>query len=211
MHWLDPDYLPLTKGHVKQFLINPDGDADGFMLTDGTEIHFPPHLSAEIQDAVAPGDAVTVRGAKPRGADLVAAVAVDTASGHRIDDKGPSDHEEDRDNNHRKSKRKPIEHEGIVVRSLHGPKGEARGVLFKDGVTARFPKHQAEEVLSLIVPGVTLAIRGDGLEIEAGTVIEVNEIGSSLANLKPLKNKKPKRGKDEHDAEGSESVAAEGI
>jgi hypothetical protein len=42
MHWLDPNYLPVTKGTVHQFLLNPHGDADGMILTDGTEIHFPP-------------------------------------------------------------------------------------------------------------------------------------------------------------------------
>jgi hypothetical protein len=41
MHWLDPDYLPLTTGIVERFTINLDGDIDGFLLTDQTLIHSP--------------------------------------------------------------------------------------------------------------------------------------------------------------------------
>ena len=60
MHWLDPNYLPVTKGTLHQFLLNPHGDADGMILTDGTEIHFPPHMAKEIVAAIHPGQTVTV-------------------------------------------------------------------------------------------------------------------------------------------------------
>ena len=74
MHWLDPDYLPLTTGIVERFTINLDGDIDGLLLTDQTLIHSPPHLSDRVKSAVRAGDSVRVRGVKPRGADLIAAV-----------------------------------------------------------------------------------------------------------------------------------------
>ena len=42
MHWLDPDHLPEISGTFERFLLNPHGDADGMILSDGTEVHFPP-------------------------------------------------------------------------------------------------------------------------------------------------------------------------
>ena len=45
MHWIDPACLPETKGVVDRFLINPHGAADGLLLKDGKEVHFPPHMS----------------------------------------------------------------------------------------------------------------------------------------------------------------------
>lgn len=199
MHWLDPDYLPATKGIVKQFLLNPHGDADGFILMDGTEVHFPPHMSNEMRAAVAPGDEVTIRGAKPRYAEMIAAVAVDTAGGRRIDDKGPPD-DDDEDHHgkdHRKPKHEQMQIEGVVVRALHGPKGEVRGALLEDGTTLRFPKDRADGVATLITPEASLAVRGKGLKTEIGIVIDAKEMGTSSDDLKPLKHN-PKHGKHDH-------------
>ena len=96
MHWIDPDCLPETKGSFERFVLNPHGEIDGLVLNGGKErttlIHVPPHLSAAIETSIRPGEAVTVRGVRPRGADMVAAVALTTAAGHVIIDDGP-DHE----------------------------------------------------------------------------------------------------------------------
>jgi hypothetical protein len=67
MHWIDPDHLPEITGIVDQFLVNKHGEADGFLLTDGEEVHVPPHLSARLLRDVLPGSQVKVRGVRPRG------------------------------------------------------------------------------------------------------------------------------------------------
>ena len=53
----DSSQLPETKGTVKQYTLTPRGDVDGLILSDGTEIKLPPHLTAQIVFAVKPGDA----------------------------------------------------------------------------------------------------------------------------------------------------------
>jgi len=58
MHWIDPDYLPEIAGTVDQFLVNKHGEADGFLLTDGSEVHVPPHLSSRLLRDVRPGGKV---------------------------------------------------------------------------------------------------------------------------------------------------------
>jgi hypothetical protein len=199
MHWLDPDYLPATAGTVDRFLLNPHGDGDGMLLADGTEIHFPPHLWSAVRQAIRPGDAVTVRGARPRGADLVAAVAIDTAAGERIDDHGPpaghKHHEHGPKAKHAiKPHRTPVEAEGVVRRALHGPKGEVRGVLFEDGSIVRFPPHEAAELVDMLVPGAGLVVEGEGIDTEFGRVIHAHKVRSSSRHrtLKPKEAKKPK-------------------
>jgi len=81
-------HLTETKGTVDRFLPNPHGDAWILLLTDGTEVHFPPHLSTQVAAAVKPGGEVLVRGTRPRGADAVAAVSLETADGTRINAQG---------------------------------------------------------------------------------------------------------------------------
>src|SRR5437764_647742 len=88
MHRLDFDYLPEISGTFERFLINPRGDADGMLLTNGAEVHFPPHMSAELCAAIHAGAIVKVRGVQPRG-DMIAAVAFETGDGTRIVDNGP--------------------------------------------------------------------------------------------------------------------------
>ena len=68
MHWIDPDYLPEITGTVDQFLVNKHGEADGFLLADGGEVHVPPHLSSRLLRNFRPGSKVRVRGVRPRGA-----------------------------------------------------------------------------------------------------------------------------------------------
>src|SRR5438067_9405972 len=58
----DPQQLPMQRGEVQQFTLTPRGDIDGLILTDGTEVKTPPHLSTEIANSVKPGDTVTIHG-----------------------------------------------------------------------------------------------------------------------------------------------------
>jgi hypothetical protein len=195
MHWLDPDYLPEVCGTFERFLINPHGDADGMILTDGTEVHFPPHMSAEVCAAIRPGEKtkVKVRGVRPRSGDLIAAVAIETSDGERIVDNGPpKGHNKKPHNNVAKPKREPMDAEGIVQRVLHGPKGEARGALLEDGRMIRIPPHEAERIANSFSAGKTIAVRGEGLATALGTVIEAREVGATNDDLQPLKPNKPK-------------------
>jgi hypothetical protein len=207
MHWLDPDYLPEVFGTLERFLINPHGDADGMILTDGTEVHFPPHLSDEVCAAIRAGEKtkVKVRGVRPRGGNLIAAIAIETADGKRIVDNGPPKGHDDKKKPHKhapKPKRELMDAEGIVRRVLHGPKGEARGALLEDGRIIRIEPHEAERIANLLSPGKTIAVRGEGLASALGTMIEAREVGVTKDDLQPLKAKKPKPEKHrDHDAE----------
>lgn len=188
MHWLDPDYLPVTRGTLDRFLLNPHGDIDGLLLTDGTEIHTPPHLSRALARALKPRSRLEVRGVAVRGADVIVAVAIDPAKVKRIVDEGPKPGEE---------KPKPHDdgsrwsYEGEIARLLHGPKGNAHGVLLDDGVIVRFPPHAATELGRMLAPGKSIAVEGRWTDTAHGAVIHAEAIGTSADSLKPMP-KKPK-------------------
>src|ERR1700742_2785282 len=89
MHWIDPECLLETRGTVTQFLLNPHGEPDGFILGNDRQVHFPPHMARQVTKLIGIGDKVRVRGVKPRGAGIVAAVQVTSSTGVKILDEGP--------------------------------------------------------------------------------------------------------------------------
>jgi hypothetical protein len=195
MHWIDPDSLPETAGTFERFVLNPHGEVDGFVMQDMKArilVHTPPHMEKELTRHLKQGDKVRVRGVRPRGAELLAAVSVTTAGGREIVDNGP-----DHDREHPKVKHTPMSAEGEVELSLFGPRGELRGALLSDGTVLRVGPKEAEHVAALLAPGAQLAARGDGLQTRHGRVIHVEEIGSHedrLKRVKKPKDKKPKHG-----------------
>jgi hypothetical protein len=191
MHWIDPAYLPEIKGVVDRFLIDSHGDADGMLLKDQIEIHFPPQIAKAVVAAFKPGDPVKVRGLRPRGVDVIAAVSMQAGDESPIVDNGPDSESE--------SESKPEEHkhaevEGLVTRVLHGPKGEVRGVLLDNGAIVRMHPHTAASLHGGLAPGQKLVARGPSVTNALGTVVDAHEIGASLSALRPVESKKH----DEH-------------
>lgn len=191
MHWLDPDYLPVTAGVVERFTVNLDGDVNGFVLADQTLIHAPPHLSDRLTSAISPGDLVHVRGVKPRGADLIAAVSIERPGGPIVVDEGPAARETDQDDKATRPKRSLMDASGKVRLRLFAPKGQVNGVLLEEGTILRFGHKEAERLSDRLRPGSEIFVRGEGLVTEHGRVIEVLEIGKSDGTFDRLK--KPKQ------------------
>src|ERR1700692_2303507 len=173
MHWIDPDHLPEFTGTVDQFLVNKHGEAGGFLLTDGEEVHVPPHLSARLLRDGHPGSQVKVRGVRPRGVRMIAAVAIDTPKG-RILDEGPK--ARDDDEAFETAEHGPMSAQGIVKRPIHGPKGETRGAVLEDGRIIRLPPHEAELFSDLLTKGARISVSGEGEAPWFGTVRRAPEI-----------------------------------
>ncbi len=173
------------------FLLNRHGEADGFLLTDGGEVHVPPHLSPLLLRDVRPGSEVRIRGVRPRGVHMISAVAIDTAKG-RLLDQGPE--RRPADSEFEKPKHGPMTVQGVVRQPIHGPKGEARGAVLEDGRIIRLPPHEADRFLTLLSKGRTVAARGEGATTSFGTVVEAREIGPTMETMSAVGHKKPKHG-----------------
>lgn len=191
MHWIDPNCLPEAKGTVECFLLNPHGEIDGFVMNGAMQapvlVHTPPHMEAELTRHVRAGDVVTIRGLRPRKADLIAAVAVTAPNGASIIDEGP-----DRRRAHPKLEKRKVSAEGTVRLSLFGPKGELRGALLADGTAIRIGPKEAEQLAGLLAPNARIAVRGDGVETEHARAVDATEIGTSRDDLRPIKEAAPK-------------------
>jgi hypothetical protein len=199
MHWIDPDYLPEAHGNVERFVANAHGEIDGIILsgpTEATLIHVPPHLSTDLQAAIQIGDAVCVRGVRPRGTRMIAAVALISAEGRMIIDRGPKDKQDEevrRMHSQRPSRPEDVEVAGKVRLLLHAPKGELRGAILDDGSIIRIAPKEALRFVEFLQPGVSVAVRGEGIETPYGRVVECREIGSSLDSLMPMTGQPSKR------------------
>jgi hypothetical protein len=136
MHWIDPACLPETEGVVDCFIMNDDGETDGFVLTDGTEIHIPAHIGDAVRNALPPGSAVRVRGVRLRHADRIAAVSVQSEDSAAIIDNGPPEDKEARKAARKQvahAARKPSEITGVVRQLLHARRARYVGCCSKTG------------------------------------------------------------------------------
>jgi hypothetical protein len=177
----DPRQLPAERGQVQQFTLTPRGDIDGLILTDGTEVKTPPHLSTEIAYSVKPGDAVVIHGLHAAALPLVQAISVtDEVTGRTVVDNGPP-------GPGRGPAAAPLggfgEVQGRVRMSLHGAQGEVNGALLDDGTVLRLPPPEAYRFTALLQPGQELFAEGTSLETAIGKVLEVREIGASREQL----------------------------
>lgn len=174
MHWIDPNCLSETRGTVTQFLLNPNGDLDGFILGHAQQVHFPPHLSKQVAKHIDVGDTVSVRGLKPRIADLITAVSMTSKEGVVLLDEGPHHSGE----KHRKPKveKRAAQTIGKIKIALYGPKGQLRGALLDDGTSLRIRPDAAKKLATYLTPGAHVQARGHEVRNKHGHTLEVDEI-----------------------------------
>ncbi len=182
---LEPNQVPAFKGKVAQYSLTPRGDVDGVILDDGTQVHFPPHLGAQVVAAVKPGDAVTVLGVKSMAVPMVQALSMTgEASGQTIVDQGPPAGPPAR----LASPWQYLQVQGRVREPLYGPRGDLNGALLEDGTQVHFPPDQAARWAADLNPGHTLVAQGYGVAGPYGKSVEVQRVafdGSAFSAAAP--------------------------
>jgi hypothetical protein len=183
----DASQLPETRGAVKQYTLTPRGDVDGLILTDGTEVKLPPHLTAQVVFTIHPGDEVSIRGLRARAIPLVDASSVtNIATGNSVVDNGPPDGPGRRGAEQTFS--------GRITASLHGKRGEVNGALLEDGTELRLPPPEADRLADCLKPGQTVSVRGALLDTPLGKLVEVSAIGTSPDRLTDIDAPPARRG-----------------
>jgi hypothetical protein len=191
----DPAQLPSYSGRVQLFTLTPRGDIDGLILTDGTEVKTPPHLSTSIAYSVRLGDTVNVHGLRAAALPLIQAVSItDQSTGRTVVDTGPLGPP---------GPPPPpgpaaplavpaggagplpglVEAQGRIRMPLHGPQGEVNGALLEDGTVLRLPPPAAMTFAALLQAGQTIVAEGLEWASPLGKVMEVRQIGPSRAQL----------------------------
>lgn len=176
----DPQQLPAIKGQVAAYSLTPRGDVDGLILTDGTEVHLPPHLGAQLVFAVKPGDSVTVHGLKAQAIPVVQAMQVTNDATHQsVTDTGPAGGP--------RGPRGPagqmMTAQGKVKQDLYGPRGDMNGVLLDDGTQVHLPPPEAQRLAAQLAPGQTVYVSGYGMASPLGKVIGAQALGPSSTQV----------------------------
>lgn len=183
----DSTQLPETRGTVKQYTLTPRGDVDGLILSDGTEVKLPPHLSAQLVFAIRPNDQVSVRGLRARAIPLIDAASITNVStGKSVVDNGPPGGPD------RGGYEQTVS--GRTSAVLHGKRGETNGALLDDGTVLRLPPPEAERLEAWLRPGQVLSVRGAVLDTPLGRVIDVRATGSSPEQMTKLMGPRPPLG-----------------
>ena len=169
-------------GTLARWLINPNGDVDGMLLADGTQVAFPPHLSARVTDTIKPKDAIRLTGWRD-GAVFRANSIRGTAAGSVVRDDGPPPPPA--------VARDPaplteLSANGRVDTLLYGPRGEINGVVLRSGELVRFPPHVGAQWGALLQRGATLSARGYGTRNALGTAFEATAMGESEASMRQV-------------------------
>ncbi len=179
----DPNQLPAFNGRIQQFVLNPHGDIDGIILSDGMEVKTPPHLSTQIAGTFRTGDAITIRGLKAAALPLVEATSVkNDATGVTVIDYGPPPKGK---KGHKGAFRRFFDREtgqmpeisGKVRMTLHGPRGDVNGALLEDGTIVRMPPPEAQRLSSVLIVGQNIRVQGDVIPTVLGKVVEASAVG----------------------------------
>lgn len=190
----DASQLPAIQGKVAQYSLTPRGDVDGLILSDGTEVHFPPHLGTALVFAVKPGDAVTIHGLRARTVPMVQAMSVSNdATGKTVTDNGPGGVPGPGG-----GVEQELTAQGRIKAQLHGPKGDLNGALLEDGTIVRLPPLEAQRLAAELAPGKPLFVQGNGLSGPLGRVIAAQAIGPNQTQLAQVAAPPPSGRKPPH-------------
>jgi len=169
-----------TQGIVQRFTLAPRGELDGFLLSDGTQVHLPPHLSPEIAAVVRVGDTVLARGYRSPSVPLLVAIAVtDSRTGQTVVDRGPPAP------GAAPPPPPPLAGSsfqqttvtGRVQAPLYGPAGDLNGAALDHDLIVRLPPPLASQFMSLLTPGRTITVRGWEATTAYGRVIQGQDLG----------------------------------
>lgn len=172
-----------ASGRVQRWLPNPNGEADGLLLQDGTQIAFPPHLSDALTGWLRPGDPVEVSGWRRADTPVLRASVV-RSQGRAMEDTPPAPGM--RPPPPRQDALAPLRADGRVARVLVNSRGDAHGLLLDDGAVVRFPPHMAAAVAPLLRPGATVSARGWGTRNALGTSLEAAQLGATPDALQDM-------------------------
>jgi hypothetical protein len=175
-------------GTVKVFTLTSVGEIEGFVLTNGTEIHVPPHLTEQVAAALRPGESVAVRGWTVGVPNFIIATALTGQRGQSVVDQGPPP----------PGMRPPppppgqaapgsqmATVQGRILQVLHGPRGDANGAILDDGTTLKLAPPSAWQMASLLQPGQSVVAQGWSLSNSYGHVVDVQSISSSQQAAPP--------------------------
>jgi hypothetical protein len=164
----------VADGRISRFVLNPNGDVDGLLLADGTQINFPPHLSQTLLQITEVGDTVSVQGVRGygAGATIHATSITNTGTGRSVIDEPPAPGAVPAS----PAALRPLSANARVSRVLYAERGEMNGAILEDGTIVRFPPPIGVQLQNRLRPQAQLSASGYGTENARGRVLEATSL-----------------------------------
>ena len=168
-------------GRIARFLVNPNGEVDGVLLADHTQVDFPPTLGASLTAKARAGDRLDIDGFRVGTLPLVRAASLGLPNGDKLVDTPPAVPPAPPV----PPALQPMDAQGRVTQALLGPMGEVNGVVLDSGPIVRVPPPAAVDN-PLLQPGARLSAKGFGVESPFGRAMQATAIGASPGTEQPL-------------------------
>jgi hypothetical protein len=170
-----------VQGTVAQYMLNPDGVVDGFLLSDNTIVRFPPHLSQQLVQKVKPQDQVQIDGLVDLQGVTHAVTITDTSSQQSITDTPPP--QQNPASPPDRSSRQPMNASGTIKVLTHARQGEIDGAVLDDGTIVHLPPSEGIRFANILAVGSPLSTTGYGTANAYGHCLEVTAIGPSASQM----------------------------
>lgn len=173
---------------VQRYVMNPDGEVDGLILTDGSQLVVPPRYSKELIAIAAPKQVILVNGFM-EDERFIPQRITNVRTGQSVSDlqtlapersselsplaATPIEHGI-RDRTYPR-KQKILSAQGIIQSQLYSPNGEVNGLILSEGSVVRFPPHMIDESIKIKV-GDNIQASGYGTKNSRGQSIEATQI-----------------------------------
>jgi hypothetical protein len=165
-------------GTVQAYLLKPEGEVDGVLLSDGKQLHLPKHLSTAVQETVKPGDTIEAIAEpgepSPLGEEFRTLSLTNIHTGKIVSDQPRSP---------LSKQGEPLSVEGNLTHWLLGHKGEPKGFILSDGSYLHVPPLLRKNLTERVKLGDRLSAQGYGTRNELGTSITVETL---ICNEQPL-------------------------
>lgn len=187
-----PTPTPISRdGIVQRSFVNPHGDVDALLLTDGSFVRIPPTTSGVASKLLA-GQAVHVEG-EAVGAALHASqvrlksgevVVAEPSSPPAPPAPPPAEPSSPPAPPAPSSSPPPappaalarIEDTSTIERLVRGPRGEIDGVILADGAIVRIPRRLVDDAGSALAVGTRVHVEGEGGRYALGTSLRADRL-----------------------------------
>ena len=168
---------PVVQGTLERFIVNPQGEVDGLVLTDGTQVRFPPHMSAELVSAVGPGEPVSVEGFREYQGAVKAFVVTNTQTNQSVVEHEPTT--QPLPPHLRNVGLSELSVAGRIQYLMYGARGELNGVMLDNGSIVRFPPDVGYQFANQLQVGQPITALGYGTQNQYGLALEATAIGAT--------------------------------
>jgi hypothetical protein len=169
-----------VRGTVKEFTTSPKGEKDGVTLTDGTSVHWPPHLEDRFSSIIGKGDKVKVIGWMETGKkgdtklEVSSVTNLNTNQTREVEGRAGSG-----------AFGEPVTANGTVREFTTAKKGEKDGFILSDGQWIHWPPHLSDRFSDFVVKGDKVRVTGfKEVDKKGESKVEV----STLTNLRTNKS-----------------------